>query len=138
LLIAQSDEPALDKGEEIYKNRVLAKYGELIRFRILAGWIARTTFNQARELTMDWAKIAWFVILPLVAVGWLVDKFDIHIPFTRAGFVLTLASLVVGTLFVVISWFSNSPQTNKFGAAAVYGGLDLWILGVFVYWVVMG
>ena len=67
----------------------------------------------------------------------LVDKFDIHIPFTRVGFVLTLASLVVGTLFVIISWFSNSPQTNKFGATVVYGGLALWVVGVFVYWVVM-
>jgi hypothetical protein len=80
---------------------------------------------------MDWAKIAWFVILPLVAVGWLADKFDIHIPFTRAGFVLTLASLVVGTLFVIISWFSKSPQTNNFGATVVYGALDLWVVGVF-------
>jgi hypothetical protein len=42
---------------------------------------------------MDWAKIAWFVNLPLVAVGWLAEKFDIHIPFTRAGFVLTLARI---------------------------------------------
>ena len=86
---------------------------------------------------MDWAKIAWFVNLPLVAVGWLAEKFDIHIPFTRAGFVLTLASLVVGTLFVILSWISSGHQTNRYGVTVVYGALDIWVGGVLLYWWIM-
>ena len=83
---------------------------------------------------MDWAKIAGYFILPLVAIGFLADKFNIHIPFTRAGFVLSLASLVVGTLFVIASWRSNLRQSHRFEVTVVYLGLDFWVVGVFLYW----
>jgi len=57
---------------------------------------------------------------------------DIHIPFTRAGLVLTLLSLVVGTGFAIASWFSKHPQLRKFEVTVVYAGLDVWVLWVFV------
>ena len=81
---------------------------------------------------MDWSKVALLFFFPLFVLGILADKFGIHIGPNVYMMAFTLVMLGLGTICVIISWFSPPPQKMRFLATLFFVALDAWIAYVFI------